>query len=60
MSSKEAIIDMIQKLLEDTSVEDVMAELYVWLAIDEGLKELDAGQGISHEDAKPRMAKWLN
>ena len=56
---KEEVIKMIQSMPENTSVEDIMAELYFRFQVDEGLKQLDEGQGISHEEVEKRMAKWL-
>ena len=46
---------MIEELPEDITVSDVMAELYFRQNVDEGLKELDEGKGISHEEAKKRL-----
>jgi len=51
---------MIRALPEEVSVDDVMAELYFKLQVDAGLKELDEGKGISHEEVEKRMSKWLN
>ncbi len=56
---KEQVIKMIQNLPEDVSVEDIMAELYFRLQVDAGLKELDEGKGIPHEEVEKRMSKWL-
>ena len=56
---KEQVIQMIQELPEDITVDDVMAELYFRLQVDAGLKELDAGKGLSHKEVEKRMGKWL-
>lgn len=56
---KQAVINMIQNLPNDISVEDIMAELYFRLQVDAGLKELDEGKGIAHEEVEKRMSKWL-
>lgn len=56
---KEQVIQMIQSLPEGVSVDDIMAELYFKLQVDAGLKELDEGKGISHEEVEKRMSKWL-
>ena len=60
MSTKQAVIDMIERLPEDASVEDIMAELYFRRKVDEGLRQLDAGEGVDHEEAKQRLGKWLD
>lgn len=36
-----------------------MAELYFKLQVDAGLKELDEGKGIPHEEVEKRISKWL-
>jgi ABC-type uncharacterized transport system ATPase subunit len=57
---KQQVIDMIQALPEEITVDDIMAELYFKMQVDDGLKELDEGKGISHEEAKERLSKWLS
>jgi len=42
---------MIEELPEDITVSDIMVELYFRQNVDEGLKELDEGKGIMHEEA---------
>jgi hypothetical protein len=55
MRVKEKVIKMIEELPEDVTVSDIMAELYFRQNVDEGLKELDEGKGINHEEAKKRL-----
>ena len=57
---KKQVIQMIESLPEDVSVEDVMAELYFKLQVDSGLKELDEGKGIPHEEVERRAVPFLN
>lgn len=56
---KEQVVQMIQDMPLDASVEDIMAELYFRYQVDEGLKQLDEGKGIPHEEVERRMARWL-
>jgi len=58
LAVRDEIIRMIQDMPQDSSVEDIMAELYFRSQVDEGLKQLDEGQGIPHEKVERRMAKW--
>ncbi len=51
---------MIERLPDDTSVEDIMAELYFRQKVNEGLRQLDAGEGIEHEEARRKLGKWLS
>ena len=57
--TKEEVIKMIKQMPEEASVSDIMAELYFRQKVDSGLKELDDGKGIPHQQAKKRMKKWL-
>ena len=52
---KQKIIQMIESLPEDVTVDDILAELYFRLQVDAGLKELDEGKWIPHEDIEKRI-----
>ena len=56
---KEKVITMIKNMPQDTSIEDIMAELYFRYEVDEGLKQLDEGKGIPHKKVEKRMKKWI-
>ena len=47
---------MIEALPEEITVDDIMAELYFMKQVDAGLKELDDGKGIPHEEVEKRIA----
>ncbi len=57
---KEQVIKMIDSLPENITIDEIMAELYFKLQVDAGLKELDEGKGIPHEEVEKRMSKWLS
>ncbi len=56
---KQQVIQTIQSLPDDVTLDDIMAELYFKLQADAGLKELDEGKGIPQEEVEKRMSKWL-
>ena len=60
MNTKEAVIELIRKLPDDATLADIMEELYVRQKIDEGLRQLDAGEGIDHDAAKAKLSRWLS
>jgi len=47
---------MIQSMPEKVTIDDIMAELYFKLQVDAGLKELNEGKGIPHEEVEKRMS----
>ena len=57
---KQQMIHFAEQLPDDATWDDVMAQLYFKLKVDSGLKDLDEGKSVSHEQARERMAKWLN
>jgi len=58
MAIKEDVIQLINELPDNSTIDDIMEELYFKLQVDEGLKELDEGKGIAHEEVKERVSKW--
>jgi hypothetical protein len=44
---------------DHASPEDVL-EREFRQKVDEGLRQLDADEGIEHDEAKRRLGKWLN
>lgn len=59
MSIKEEVIAFIQELPEDSTVEDIMYKLYVRAKIEEGIKQLEEGQGLTHHEAITQINRWL-
>jgi hypothetical protein len=57
---KREVIQMIERLPDDAGIADIMAELYFRLKVEAGLKELDAGKGITQTVARDRLKKWLS
>lgn len=58
--TKEQVIRIIERMPEEVSVADIMAELYFCLKVNSGLRELDKGKGIPHEKVKEHLEKWLS
>ncbi len=56
-ATKEKVIQMIQQLPDKVTVDDILSELYFKLQVDSGIKELDEGKSISHQQVKERILK---
>ena len=56
---KTQVMNLVQDLPEDVTLDDIMAEIYFKAQVDAGLKELDEGRGIPHQEVEKRMSKWL-
>ena len=59
MIAKEQAVKAIQDLPQNASIEDAMERLYLMFKVDRGIKQADAGQKISQEEAKKKMERWL-
>jgi predicted transcriptional regulator len=57
---KQQVMKMIETMPDEITIDDIMAELYFKMQVDAGLKELDEGKGIPHEEAKERLSQWLS
>ena len=57
---KEQVIDLVRNLPDEVTVDDIMRELYFKIQVDKGLKELDEGEGIPHEEVERRLSRWLS
>ena len=53
---KQQVIQMIEALPEEITVDDIMAELYFKQQVDASLRELDEGKWITHEEVEKRIA----
>lgn len=56
MTTKEKVLQAVNKLPDDASIEDAMDRLLFLAKIERGLQQADAGQTISHSEVKKRMA----
>ncbi len=56
-SAKQKVLEAIETLPADATLEDAIERLVLLVKIERGLTELDAGQGIDHGEAKRRLLR---
>jgi predicted transcriptional regulator len=59
LTVKEQMLKIVQDLPDDATVEEAIERLYLLHKIERGIAQADAGQKISQEEVRKRMAKWL-
>lgn len=59
MSPKQEMLKAIAELPDEANFEDALERLYLLYKINKGIKQADAGELISQDEARRRMAKWL-
>ena len=47
------------QLDDDASFEDIQYKLYVVQQIERGLRDVEEGRTVSHQDARGRLGRWL-
>lgn len=57
MTEKQRVLEAVQRLPDDATVEDAIEHLCFIAKVQKGLSELDAGLGITHEEAKRRLLR---
>lgn len=56
---KKRIIESLQSLPDDATVEDFIEHLSFLIAVEEGIADVDAGRTISQEQLIERVKQWL-
>ena len=56
---KKTVLDLVKKLPDDCTLEDVQYELYVRQKVARSMQAASAGRVSDHEQVKKRLSKWL-
>jgi hypothetical protein len=56
-TAKEKVLEAIEKLPADATLEDAIERLVFLAKVERGLAELDAGKGVDHTEAKQRLLR---
>ena len=54
-TTKQQVIEAVEALPADATIEDAMERLYFLAKIQRGLEQADAGETLTHEQAKERL-----
>jgi predicted transcriptional regulator len=58
-SAKTAALELLERLEEDVTFDDILYELHVLQKIEEGRSDVEAGQTVDHDEVKNRLDQWL-
>lgn len=56
---KQEVSELLKRLPEDCSLEDIQYHLYVLQKIERGLQDVKEGRIYTQEEVEKLMAKWL-
>jgi predicted transcriptional regulator len=58
-SPREAAIDIITRMPDDATFDEVIYRLWVVHKIRRGIEDVDAGRTYSHEEVREQIGRWL-
>ncbi len=59
MTTKELVLKAIEDLPDDADIDEVVERLYFLHALEQSIREADAGELIPHEEVQRQVAEWL-
>jgi predicted transcriptional regulator len=59
MSQKELVLEAIQGLPDDASIDQIADRVEFMAAIQKGVDDIDCGDTVPHQEIKKQLAKWL-
>ena len=59
MAVKDTAKQVIDILPQEATMDDIIHALYINAKFEHGEREIREGKGISHEEAKQRLQKWV-
>jgi predicted transcriptional regulator len=59
MTNKEIVQDLLRRIPDDTSLQEIARELEFIAAIRQGLSELDNGDSVPIEEVKKELPSWI-
>lgn len=59
MSQKELVLEAIQGLPDDASIDQIADRVEFMAAIQKGIDDIDRGDTVPHEEIKKQLATWL-
>jgi predicted transcriptional regulator len=60
MSDKQLVLDCIERLPDDASLNVIAERVEFLAAVRKGLNQIEHGQTIPHDEVKRQLASWLS
>ena len=58
-TTKQEVSELLKRLPDDCTLEDVQYHLYALQKIERGLKDIEEGRVYTQEEVEKKMSKWL-
>lgn len=60
MSDKQLVLDSIERLPDDASLDVIAQRVEFLAAVRKGLDQIERGQTVPHDEVKRQLATWLS
>ncbi len=57
---KQHLLDIIAKMPDDATYEDMLYEIQLQMKIEKGVLDIESGNYFTNEEAMERLKKWLD
>ena len=58
-SARNTTLELVERLDEDVTFEDIMYELHVLQKIERGRRDAEEGRTVPHDEVEQRLDQWL-
>ena len=58
-TAKEQTLEVLNNLPDTAELEEIIQSLYIRLKFEKGIRDIEEGRGVPHEEAGKRLGKWL-
>ena len=58
MTNKEIVRDLLRRIPDDASLQDIAREIEFVAAVRQGISELDKGESVSIEEVEKKLSSW--
>lgn len=59
LTPRKAGLRLLKQMRDDATFDDIIYEMYVLQKANKGLRELNEGKVVSHEEVKKQLHRWL-
>ena len=59
ITAKEVILDVLNKLPDDATMDDILYNLYIHDKVERGLEAVREGRTITQEEMEKEMEQWI-
>jgi predicted transcriptional regulator len=58
-TAKQETLDLVEKLPDDVPMETILYRLHLKAKVERGLRQLDAGETVPHQQVVEDLERWL-